>query len=793
MAHKQKILWTVTKWGVCGLIIALTWACAPKRSGTGPVSDFDISNISIPGYIRLQEDISNQNTGPLQGRRIVLDPGHGGRFRGAIGPGNQHEADANLGVALYLRGLLEWAGATVFMTRTSDHDFLSPADSTLAGDLAFRVSFTDSLQPDVFISIHHNSTASADPSINETQTYYPLGADGASLDLARAIHRHLVINLNISPAKIMPGNFHVLRHASVPAVLGEPAMISNPVMAGRLSQAANLKLEAEAYFLGLLDYFASGTPYFSEPIVNQKGFFVSGDTIICPPETLPLTIQWNFKSNPAEPGPYPTSFQLMSSEQEVPFSVSPNGKSVIWHGTPPGEDILVLELRGHNLAGRSTPIRRTIIQPSSPSSNQLTVICESPSNESQLLSLLHWRGQESPVGFDFLPGQQFVQGTEGWALVPQTSLTVDSSLPEGLQWHLFKKENLDRENKISWKERLPLLSKDEPKQLQDYTSPALALPTIGAQANPIWIELPGFMPLIDPQPSRSDISRTVSATSRHWNLQPLVAQLQGRVIVLDAAGGGSTDQGQGPLGTRGSDLNLSTAQHLKDLLTGAGAQVILTRSAEADPGPEDKVKLANDVGAELYLTIARNLKDLDSISVQHHPQSRMGKSWAESIAKNLTLMLDTSGSLSVEQDWAYLLRHTACPAVTVNLPMPKTIDQENKYRTPAWTQAMARGLFLALVEQVESSTRKPASFDPGWVVKNLPETAIELADIGRILVDGNFPWFPMPGSIDSFISPGLPDITSCHTLELQSSDSWQVWLWESGTSPSSATLLLEGK
>ncbi len=253
-----------------------------------------------PGYLQLRETFGPRDFGPLAGRRIVLDPGHGGHFRGAIGPGGLAEADVNLGVALNLRGLLEWAGAQVFMTRTADYDFLTPADSTLATDLAFRVSFTDSIKPDVFISIHHNSTASGDPTINETQTYYPLDDDGASVDLAKAIHRHLVLNLEIAPARILPGNFRVLRDATVPAVLGEPAMISHPVMAGRLSQAAAQRLEAEAYFLGLLDYFAGGDPRW---LAAQPDTLTVGDA-----DTL---LAWTFADDsPAAPAPDPATFTV---------------------------------------------------------------------------------------------------------------------------------------------------------------------------------------------------------------------------------------------------------------------------------------------------------------------------------------------------------------------------------------------------------------------------------------------------------------------------------------------------
>ena len=61
----------------------------------------------IPGYRDMLEDVGQVDTAPLRGRLILLDPGHGGFFRGARGPNGLEEADVNLGVSLYLRGLLD--------------------------------------------------------------------------------------------------------------------------------------------------------------------------------------------------------------------------------------------------------------------------------------------------------------------------------------------------------------------------------------------------------------------------------------------------------------------------------------------------------------------------------------------------------------------------------------------------------------------------------------------------------------------------------------------------------------
>ncbi|MCB1184773.1 N-acetylmuramoyl-L-alanine amidase, partial [bacterium] len=316
----------------------------PPAPGTGPV---------IPGYLGRPEALVGRDLSALAGRRIVLDPGHGGRFRGAVGPNGLTEAEVNLGVALHLRGLLEWAGAEVWLTRTADTDFLSPADSSLSHDLEMRVSLSDSLQPDVFLSIHHNSNAALDRTINETQTYYPLDDDGASLDLARAIHRQLVLNLEISPASIRPGNFHVLRHATVPAVLGEPAMISHPVIAERLSLAASQRLEADAYFLGLLDYFAAGLPRWTPAQPDTVWFGAAGD---------PAVLTWSFVAD--GPGPDPASFEIRLDDAPTAPRVAPGGGAVSWDrpaALAPRPH--TLEVRGRNLAGRATPPRRTLLLP----------------------------------------------------------------------------------------------------------------------------------------------------------------------------------------------------------------------------------------------------------------------------------------------------------------------------------------------------------------------------------------------------------------------------------------------
>lgn len=84
----------------------------------------------------------------LSGITVMLDAGHGGEARGAVGVDAQtFEKQTNLETALALQKALENAGATVLMTRTDDTDL----------SLSDRVSACFERQPDVFLSLHSNS------------------------------------------------------------------------------------------------------------------------------------------------------------------------------------------------------------------------------------------------------------------------------------------------------------------------------------------------------------------------------------------------------------------------------------------------------------------------------------------------------------------------------------------------------------------------------------------------------------------------------------------------------------
>jgi N-acetylmuramoyl-L-alanine amidase len=206
--------------------------------------------------------LAGLDTTALKDRIIVIDPGHGGPERGAIGVRGLTEAEVNLTVALHLWGLLKQAGAHPVLTRSADQALHTDAEFDIRRDLGLRAGFAAQAGADLFVSIHHN--ASLDRSVNALIVFFAMADPYCSLDAARAIGAALQHRLGRDRHSIQPGNYTVLRSSRVPAILGEASFISNKENETDLTFARTLAAEARGYFDGILAYFSRGVPQVSE-------------------------------------------------------------------------------------------------------------------------------------------------------------------------------------------------------------------------------------------------------------------------------------------------------------------------------------------------------------------------------------------------------------------------------------------------------------------------------------------------------------------------------------------------
>jgi len=213
-----------------------------------------------------------QKISPLNGKIIIIDPGHGGSAATDSyrqGPTGEREEWIDLRVGLLLKEMLEEKEAKVFMTRSTDVTF----------PLADRSKMATDNQADFFVSIHHNATA--DPSVNFPIIYFHglSSSNKAGVTFGKQLAKNLgkymyksktqvsvVSDFTIfsgSGASVLRGTY------GIPGVLAEASFFTNPQEEARLKEKEHNYNEAMAFALTIENFFKGTIPKISPKIASD--------------------------------------------------------------------------------------------------------------------------------------------------------------------------------------------------------------------------------------------------------------------------------------------------------------------------------------------------------------------------------------------------------------------------------------------------------------------------------------------------------------------------------------------
>lgn len=190
----------------------------------------------------------------LKGKKIILDPGHGGNEAGASSHGIK-EGEQTLSLALVVKRHLIAEGAEVVMT--VDEHFQPFRRMSLRE----RASFAKRYGADLFVSLHYNMNEN--PYAKGTETYFnrtpfkeqknPYSDE--SERLANYIQRYLVASIGTNNLGTKDSDYHVLRNNTVPSVLIEMAFLSNEEEAKQLVTEEFKEKSAYGITQGIVHYF----------------------------------------------------------------------------------------------------------------------------------------------------------------------------------------------------------------------------------------------------------------------------------------------------------------------------------------------------------------------------------------------------------------------------------------------------------------------------------------------------------------------------------------------------------
>jgi N-acetylmuramoyl-L-alanine amidase len=195
----------------------------------------------------------------LKGKKIVIDPGHGGEYTGTYGRvSGIIEKELTLIVSKLLKEELERQGAIVTMTRTEDtgiyQGVIADPDGRL--DLFERAKISHLIEADAFLSIHADNYPQ-DLSVNGTTVFYHSEWPHSfqSEELATLIGTGISQALETKWNGVRDLPFVVLKENKFPAVLIEMGFLSNVNDEAKLLDTANQKRMVQEITQALKIYF----------------------------------------------------------------------------------------------------------------------------------------------------------------------------------------------------------------------------------------------------------------------------------------------------------------------------------------------------------------------------------------------------------------------------------------------------------------------------------------------------------------------------------------------------------
>ncbi len=244
------------------------------------------------------------------------------------------------------------------------------------------------------------------------------------------------------------------------------------------------------------------------------------------------------------------------------------------------------------------------------------------------------------------------------------------------------------------------------RQVDDQTVAISIQPATGVQFGSLNLVTPQMLALEMRRPSAAQ-STPSTGLAANSSVRPLPNVIpNGRIVVVIDPGHGGRDPGAVGIGNlQEAPIALAISQQVATLLQQQGIQAVLTRSSDVEVELEPRVQMAEQIRANLFVSIHANSMgmerpDVNGIETYYYSN---GEALASVIQNSIVSSLDMRDR-GVKQARFYVLRHTSMPAVLVETGYVTGEEDAPRLADASFRNQMAIAIARGILQYIQQNS-----------------------------------------------------------------------------------------
>ncbi|ADQ14318.1 N-acetylmuramoyl-L-alanine amidase [Halanaerobium hydrogeniformans] len=207
--------------------------------------------------------------------------------------------------------------------------------------------------------------------------------------------------------------------------------------------------------------------------------------------------------------------------------------------------------------------------------------------------------------------------------------------------------------------------------------------------------------------NESDQGRVINiALSKHDDVLDDIKEMPERLIVVDAGHGGFDPGAIGRAGLEEKEPALAISLKIAELLEAEGQNVLLTRDKDEFLSLQQRVRIANQSGADLFVSIHSNSTNNPEVggveTYFNHNNTEYSRRFAEKIHDKLSRNLGLVDR-GLKNDNFYVIRYTEMPSALVELGFLSNPEEEALLKTDEFRNKAANLIVDGVLDYIREN------------------------------------------------------------------------------------------